>query len=32
VYSSSSSNLPASIAVSGFTNAVSQARMYLQLD
>jgi hypothetical protein len=32
VYSSSSSNLPSSIAVSGLTNAVSQARMYVQLD
>ena len=32
VYSSSSSNLPATLAVSGLTNAVSMARMYLQLD
>jgi hypothetical protein len=32
VYSVTSSNLPATIALSGLTNAVSQARMYLQLD
>jgi hypothetical protein len=32
VYSSSSSNLPATIAISGLTNAVSQNRMYLQLE
>ena len=32
VYSVTSSNLPATLAVSGLTNAVSQARMYLQLD
>jgi hypothetical protein len=32
VYSSSSSNLPNTLALSGLTNMVSQARMYLQLD
>jgi hypothetical protein len=32
VYSSSSNGLPATLAISGLTNAVSQQRMYLQLD
>jgi hypothetical protein len=32
VYSATSSNLPSTIALSGLTNAVSQARMYVQLD
>lgn len=32
VYSATSSNLPATIARSGLTNAVSQQRMYLQFD
>jgi hypothetical protein len=32
VYSATSSVLPASIAVSGLTNAVSQARLYLQFE
>jgi outer membrane protein OmpA-like peptidoglycan-associated protein len=32
VYSATSSNLPGSIAISGFTNAVSQARMYIQFE
>jgi len=32
VYSATSSNLPATIALSGLTNAVSQQRMYLQFD
>lgn len=32
VYSASSSNLPNTLALSGLTNAVSQARMFLQFD
>jgi hypothetical protein len=32
VYSSSSNGLPSTLAISGLTNAVSQQRMYLQLD
>lgn len=32
VYSSSSNGLPATLAISGLTNAVSQQRMYLQMD
>jgi hypothetical protein len=32
VYSATSSNLPATLAISGLTNAVSQARMYLQFE
>ena len=32
VYSSSSNGLPATLALSGLTNAVSQQRMYLQFD
>ena len=32
VYATTSSNLPGTLALSGFTNAVSQARMYLQFD
>jgi hypothetical protein len=32
VYSATSSNLPNTLAVSGLTNQVSQARMYLQFD
>jgi hypothetical protein len=32
VYSSSSNGLPSTLAISGLTNAVSQQRMYLQLE
>lgn len=32
VYSATSSNLPSTLAISGLTNAVSQARMYIQFE
>jgi hypothetical protein len=32
VWSATSSNLPNTLQLSGFTNAVSQARMYIQFD